>query len=51
MAGGGADTMLAYYMFVNHGWNPKRVAELSEREQALMLDMALKEIRSRPRKE
>lgn len=40
--------MLAYYMFVNHGWHPGQVAELSEREKTLMLEMALKEIRSRP---
>lgn len=40
--------MLAYYMFVNHGWRPRQVAELPERERVLMLEMALKEIRSRP---
>lgn len=40
--------MLAYYMFVNHGWHPGQVAELPERERVLMLEMALKEIRSRP---
>lgn len=39
--------MLAYYMFVNHGWNPQRVADMPFRERVLMLEMALKEIKSR----
>lgn len=41
--------MLAYYMFVNHGWRPQRVADLPYREKVLMIEMALKEINSRPK--
>lgn len=41
--------MLAYYMFANHGWNPQKVADLPLRERALMLEMAMKEIRARRR--
>lgn len=39
--------ILAYYMFVNHGWAPHKVAELPFRERVLMLQMADKEIKSR----
>ena len=35
MARGDPDTLLAYYMFVNHGWAPGRVAELSPGEKAV----------------
>jgi len=38
---------LAYYMFVNHGWRPQQIDDLSDREKILMLQMALKEIKSR----
>lgn len=43
--------LLAYYMFVNHGWNPQRTADLPYRERVLMLHMALKEIDSRKKLE
>ena len=36
-------------MFVNHGWRPQQVADLPDREKILMTEMALKEIRSRPK--
>ncbi len=39
--------MLAYYMFVNHGWRPQQVEDLPFREKLLMTLFALKEIRSR----
>lgn len=39
--------MLAYYMFVNHGWRPGRVSELSPEEKILMTLFAVKEIRAR----
>lgn len=47
MARGDPDTLLAYYLFVNHGWEPSRVSRLSPREKILMTLFALKEIRSR----
>jgi len=34
-------------MFVNHGWRPQQIDDLSDREKILMLQMALKEIKSR----
>lgn len=43
------DTLLAYYLFVNHGWAPGRVAALSPGEKVLMTLFALKEIKSRPK--
>lgn len=49
MARGDPDTLLAYYMFVNHGWAPGRVTELSPGEKALAVLFALKEIKSRPK--
>lgn len=44
------DLWLAYYMFVNHGWNPGKVPGLPFRERALMFAMAEKEIQSRQKK-
>lgn len=41
--------MLAYYMMVNHGWRPQQVDDLPEREEFLMLQFALRELRSRPK--
>jgi len=38
---------LAYYMFVNHGWRPRQVADLPYRERVLLTQFALKEIRAR----
>lgn len=49
MARGDPDTLLAYYMFVNHGWAPGRVAELSPGEKVLAALFAMKEIKSRPK--
>ena len=49
MDGGDPDTLLAYYMFVNHGWRPQQVADLTDRERFLMTHFALKEIKSRPK--
>lgn len=49
MSRGDPDTLLAYYMMVNHGWRPQRVAELPTREKILLVHFALKEIRSRPK--
>ena len=49
MDGGDPDTLLAYYMFVNHGWRPRRVEDLPYREKLLMTQFALKEIHSRPK--
>ena len=49
MDGGDPDTLLAYYMFVNHGWRPQQVDDLPYREKLLMTEFALKEIRSRPK--
>lgn len=43
------DTLLGYYMFVNHGWRPRRVVRLPPREKILLTLFALKEIRSRPK--
>jgi hypothetical protein len=37
-------------MFANHGSDPEWVAGLSRRSKAMMLAMAVKEIRSRPKK-
>lgn len=31
-----ADSLYAYYMFVNHGWKPSQWVELSMRERILM---------------
>jgi hypothetical protein len=44
------DTMLAYYMFVNHGRFPSEIVDLPEDEKILMYQMAVKEINSRPKK-
>lgn len=41
--------MLAYYMFVNHGWRPSAVSELPARERVLLELFALKEAQSRKR--
>lgn len=49
MDGDDPDTLLAYYMFVNHGWRPRQVADLPLREKILMTRFALKEIHSRPK--
>lgn len=49
MRGGDPDTILAYYMFANHGWNPGRVSGLPSREKILLTLFALKEIKSRPK--
>lgn len=49
MAGADPDTLLAYYMFVNHGWAPSRVSEPLPRERTLVALFALKEIKSRPK--
>lgn len=47
MDGDDPDTLLAYYMMVNHGWRPKQVCDLPLRERVLLTEMALREIRSR----
>lgn len=44
------DVQLAYYMFVNHGRFPGEIADLPHNEKILMLQMAIKEINSRPKK-
>jgi len=44
------DTMLAYYMFVNHGRFPGEIADLPDNEKILLYQMAIKEINSRPKK-
>jgi len=49
MAGEDPDTLLAYYMFANHGWEPSRVSRLPPREKILAALFALKEIKSRPK--
>lgn len=49
MDGGDPDTLLTYYMFVNHGWAPHQVDGLTDREKLLMTQFALKEIHSRPK--
>jgi len=38
-------------MFVNHGWAPGRVAELTSREKVIATLFAIKEIKDRPKKE
>lgn len=40
---------MAYYMFVNHGRFPGEIAFLPDNERVLMYEMAVKEIKSRPR--
>lgn len=47
MDGDDPDTLLAYYMMVNHGWRPQQVCGLPLRERILLTEMALREIRSR----
>ena len=49
MEGGDPDALLAYYMFVNHGWAPGQVDVLTDREKVLTTQFALKEIHSRPK--
>ena len=49
MRRGDPDTLLAYYMFANHGWRPSEVSGLPAREKILLALFALKEIRSRPK--
>lgn len=51
IGGGDPDTMLAYYMFVNHGWRPQQVDDLSDREKIMMTRFALKEIHSRQKQD
>jgi len=48
--GNDLDTQVAYYMFVNHGRFPSEIAALPDREKYLVYEMALKEIRNRPKK-
>lgn len=43
-------TALAYWMFVNHGWEPSRVINLPRNEIALMLQFARKESKAREKK-
>ena len=47
MDGGDPDTAMAYYMFVNHGWAPSKYIELPQRERALLVLFALREIKDR----
>ena len=47
MDGDDPDTLLAYYMMVNHGWRPQQVDDQPLREKILLTEMALREIRSR----
>lgn len=49
MRRGDPDTLLAYYMLVNHGRFPSEVYGLPAREKILLTLFALKEIRSRPK--
>ena len=49
MDGDDPDTMMAYYMMVNHGWRPQQVEDLPFREKVLLAEMTLREIRSRRR--
>ena len=41
--------MLAYYMFVNHGWRPSQEAGLPTREKILLAQFIRKEMRARQR--
>lgn len=50
MDGDDPDTLLAYYMMVNHGWRPRQVSDLPLRERSLLTAMALREIRSRKKR-
>lgn len=43
------DTQIAYYMFANHGRFPGEIVRLSENEKILIYQMAIKEIKSRPK--
>lgn len=43
------DAVLAYYLFVNHGILPHNVLSMDTREKALVLAMAQKEIKNRPK--
>lgn len=43
------DTQIAYYMFANHGRFPREIVQLSENEKILIYQMAIKEIKSRPK--
>lgn len=43
------DTLLAYYMFANHGWRPSRVSRLPSREKVILALFAITEIKSRPK--
>jgi hypothetical protein len=42
------DSVLAYYLFVNHGILPHNVLNMDTREKALVLAMSQKEIKNRP---
>lgn len=42
-----ADSIYAYYMFVNHGWKPSDWNNLSYREKILMSVFISEEIKSR----
>lgn len=39
--------MTAYYMFVNHGWEPSKYDNLSLRERQLIAAFAAREIKDR----
>lgn len=47
MEGSDVDLQISYYMFVNHGWNPRKYLNLDSREKLLLASFIKKEIESR----
>lgn len=48
---GDTDTVLAYYCFVNFGWEPSKLDALSLREKVLISIFIQEEIESRKKRE
>jgi hypothetical protein len=49
VSGTDPDALLAYYMLVNHGWDPEETIGKGARAKALLTAMALREMGSRPK--
>ena len=47
---GDPDTILAYYMFVEHGWSPSQFDSLPRREKILVSLFAQKEVEERKKR-
>lgn len=47
---GDPETWIAYYCFVNLGWEPSKYEKLPLRERVLIAEFVRREIKARPKK-